>query len=66
MDEIYSEWKRDKEDREKETTTVLTLCETLTQGLYHQSPHIVFKVIGEIRFELATAEALNKLALSLV
>jgi hypothetical protein len=34
LEDFYKEWKKDLEDRKKETNTVWTLCETLSQGLY--------------------------------
>ncbi len=52
LEDFYKDWKKDLEDRKKESNTVKTLCETLSQGLYQQSPHVVFKVIGEIRMDL--------------
>ncbi len=66
LDDFYKDWRKDLEDRKKETNTVKTLCETLTQGLYQQSPHVVFKVIGEIRTDMVQEEALEKLSFSLI
>ena len=34
LEDFYKDWKKDLEDRKKETNTVKTLCETLSQGLY--------------------------------
>ena len=66
LEDFFKDWKRDQEERKKEANTIQTLCETLSQGLYTQSPHIVYKVIGEIRFEIVTDEVKSKLAQSLV
>ena len=66
LDEFYYDWKRDQEERKKEITTAHTLCETLKQGLYSQSPHVVFKVIADLKIEVIGDDVRDKLAMALV
>jgi hypothetical protein len=66
LEDFYREWKRELEERKKEANTAKTLIETLSQGIYLQSPHVVFKVIGELRLEYIPDDTKDRLALSII